>query len=726
MPYANEHAARLHDPRKYDEFRRENDAGGPGVDFIYGIWTEDGERKSEIQAIRFDAKKFTPSEAKKWLKDHDYDPIEFEEATGEDEGRRSLDPALAPLRFRSAALAPSSWRPETREVDVILSTGAAALMRDRATGEEYLETLAVEPGAVDTTLVDAGVAPVLADHGERAATLFGLTDPVPTVRTIVGRIKERSVRYEQGQVVATAVLTTADDARPVIQRILDGTLRAASIGYRPLEWSDREEGGRKARHVSRWLLAEQSFVAIPADAGARIRSQEVQIMSDRIETPDLEAAKKEAAREEARRQTAIRSLCQRHGIDLSAEPRPDDPEPLLRIRAALEDPTQTLQAVQSHVLDLLAARSESTRVRAPARVIVDESENLRRGLEALLEYRAGLRSDLPDEARPYAADTWLDIGRRMLEAGGDRGVYLGRASLARAVLHQRAAHVTADFPHLTANLMGKVLAAERAMSPEYEWFRRVASRTDLPDYKDRTVVDFGGLGRLPVVPEGAEFSRATFGDEKIAWHLLKYGREVALTEELLVNDDLGGFLRLVRMFVRAALVTQSAVAAEGIVSNPIMGDGHALFSVAHNNLSSSPGAPTVARLAEGDNALRDMVDRDGARVGRPARLLISPTTHRTVLEQLYSDHYAPTTATEALTVPIAREDRLYPPPFDGTAWYLHTGDTLSAEYGYLQGEGGPVVSDYAEEQVEARVYHCRLVFGFRVIDWRAWFCNAGA
>jgi len=78
-PYPNEHAARLKEPGQYDAIRRVNDEGGPGIDFIYGI--KDG--KSEIQAIRFDAKRFTPAEARKWLSDHDFNPISFEEATGD-------------------------------------------------------------------------------------------------------------------------------------------------------------------------------------------------------------------------------------------------------------------------------------------------------------------------------------------------------------------------------------------------------------------------------------------------------------------------------------------------------------------------------------------------------------------------------------------------------------------------------------------------------------------
>lgn len=78
MPYPSEHAARMTDPGKYDKMRRDNIA--PGIDVIYGIKTG----KSEIQAYRFDAKKFTVAEAKKWLKDHDKHPIKFEPASGRD------------------------------------------------------------------------------------------------------------------------------------------------------------------------------------------------------------------------------------------------------------------------------------------------------------------------------------------------------------------------------------------------------------------------------------------------------------------------------------------------------------------------------------------------------------------------------------------------------------------------------------------------------------------
>ena len=91
-PYANEHACRLEDPKKYDRFRRQNDKFGGGLHAIWGI----KEKRTELQAIRFDSSKFTAAQAKKWAADHDHKCILFEPATGkefEDDGviRTALD-----------------------------------------------------------------------------------------------------------------------------------------------------------------------------------------------------------------------------------------------------------------------------------------------------------------------------------------------------------------------------------------------------------------------------------------------------------------------------------------------------------------------------------------------------------------------------------------------------------------------------------------------------------
>jgi len=83
MPYPNEHTARVKNPDQYDRFARKEIA--PGIDVILGI--KNG--KSEVQAYRFDKNKFTPEQAKKWLKDHDVKYIAFEPAEEKKEESKS-------------------------------------------------------------------------------------------------------------------------------------------------------------------------------------------------------------------------------------------------------------------------------------------------------------------------------------------------------------------------------------------------------------------------------------------------------------------------------------------------------------------------------------------------------------------------------------------------------------------------------------------------------------
>ena len=77
MPYPNEHAARIKDPKKYKDFRRVNNKLGEGIHVIFGIKNNGS---SEIQSIRFSISNFTASKAKSWLKKHEIKEILFEKA----------------------------------------------------------------------------------------------------------------------------------------------------------------------------------------------------------------------------------------------------------------------------------------------------------------------------------------------------------------------------------------------------------------------------------------------------------------------------------------------------------------------------------------------------------------------------------------------------------------------------------------------------------------------
>ena len=78
MPFPGYHASRIADPDLFSKKRYAKGEFGDGIDVIYGITSEG---KAEIQAIRFSKDKFTPEQAKAWLKKHpEFKPILFEPA----------------------------------------------------------------------------------------------------------------------------------------------------------------------------------------------------------------------------------------------------------------------------------------------------------------------------------------------------------------------------------------------------------------------------------------------------------------------------------------------------------------------------------------------------------------------------------------------------------------------------------------------------------------------
>ena len=83
MPYPNFHSARIRQPGLFVRIRQIREAEDGAIRFIGGPLKSTG--TVAVQAVRFEKGKYTPAQARAWLKDHEEfaDPILFEEATKE-------------------------------------------------------------------------------------------------------------------------------------------------------------------------------------------------------------------------------------------------------------------------------------------------------------------------------------------------------------------------------------------------------------------------------------------------------------------------------------------------------------------------------------------------------------------------------------------------------------------------------------------------------------------
>lgn len=297
-PYPMEHAARLTDPGQYDEFRRENDAGGEGVDFIYGI----KEGAAELQAIRFSIKQFTAEQARQWLVEHDHTAIEFEEATGERQSR-----------------------------DMITST---RYQRSDVTQFHAVEERVLEFPFSSEYPVERYFGKEVLSHAMDAAALERLNDGAPLLFNhdpdrVLGVVERAWIDGEKKRGYAKVRFSRNKFAKEILDDVRDGILRGVSFGYSIDEMQERDG----AMVATRWQPYEISVVSIPADPSVGVgRSlalptiEESNAAADAASpimdapAPEMEVIRSEAVKAERDRIAAITALGEKHNMaDLARE-----------------------------------------------------------------------------------------------------------------------------------------------------------------------------------------------------------------------------------------------------------------------------------------------------------------------------------------------------------------------------------------------------------------------
>lgn len=96
-PFANEHSARLREPGDFVRIRELWRKEDKGIRAIGGPLKSKPDGETVEQAIRFDKDKWTPEEAKAWLKENDYKWIDFEPASEPEKSTPAIKPATIHL-----------------------------------------------------------------------------------------------------------------------------------------------------------------------------------------------------------------------------------------------------------------------------------------------------------------------------------------------------------------------------------------------------------------------------------------------------------------------------------------------------------------------------------------------------------------------------------------------------------------------------------------------------
>lgn len=636
-----------------------------------------------------------------------------------------------PAVRRDATLRAESFDETDNTIEIVWTTGAR-VRRSSWWDGPYDEELEVTPKAIRLDRLNAG-APFLNTHDSW------------DLRSVLGSIVPGSVKIEKGRGTARVKLSRAADVADAVLKIREGDVRNVSVGYRvhKVIKTEGQEGDVPLHRVVDWEPLEISAVPIPADPGAQVRSGKrpegaqtfpvlvidqtnrkvIKMPEDNPApaAPDILGAERQRA-------VTIQELADRANAPTLARSFIASGASVDEFRSALLD-----HLVQEERRIHPGGPGHQT---APASV-ADASHDQRRGaaIENALLHRAA-PADFPlDTGRDFMSLPLLEVGRACLEARGVRTAGMSKMQLAGEALAQRSGGMmsTSDFPVILANVLNKTLRNGYEAAPQT--FRPLVRVTTVPDFKEVSRAQLSEAPGLEKVNEHGEFKRGSMGEAGEKYKVETFGRIVAITRQVLINDDLGAFTRIPRAFgVQAAQLESDLVWAQ-ILGNPVMGDGTTLFHANHKNLGTA-GAIDVASIAAGRRAMSLQMGLDGQTVlNLSPSYIIVPTAMETTAEQLLTS-IVPTKISDTVPAKVRSLEIIAEPRLDigikryglaGSAsnWFLAASPNLVdvIELAYLEGAQGVYTETKPGFDVDGVEIKVRLDVGAKVIDHRGLWKN---
>lgn len=591
------------------------------------------------------------------------------------------------LFTRRAPAQTSSWNPDTWTVDVIVSAGADVRSYD-AKGP-IIER--INPAAQRDRLPTAPL-PLLLGH-QHSDQSIGL-----------GQVE--NIRLEAGKIIGTARLSKNHPTAKLLAANLDeGIGFFVSMGYQRQPAKEYSEGSQR---IIEFLidLKEVSVVAVPADANAKTRGQD-------MSTPNPATTPQDQAPpvDRAATNTAIRSIAEIAGLDRSwADEQIDAGATAEAARAAafeaMQQRSRTTQTITS------TAHNDRT---------LDNPEVRARAMGEAIFARINPSHEVSGAARTYVGLSIPELGRECLRSAGMSVTGMGASQIVT-----RALQTTSDFAIALGDTVGRTMRQGYDAAPSA--LKAVARMTTMRDFRERKRIQTSQFDKLEKVNEAGEFKRGSFKEEAEAFKLSTFGKMFNISRQALVNDDLGIFNDVPRKLGIAAAAFEAQALVDLLVSGsgggPTMSDGKKLFHADHGNLATGAGAPDETRLSAARLAMRKQVDASGQLIAVAPKFIVIPSDLETSVEKLLATVQATQTADvnpfAGKLTPVV-EPRLT----SATAWYLVDPSVDGLEYAHLEGEPGPQIETRAGFDVDGIETRIRLDFGCGFIDWRGWFRNAG-
>ncbi len=281
------------------------------------------------------------------------------------------------------------------------------------------------------------------------------------------------------------------------------------------------------------------------------------------------------------------------------------------------DPQVTAEHAGREILAILGRGRQPLNGGGNVVVTADERTNRLAGMNAALDARLGHANAAAMNGNPFAGMRLHEMARACAEASGvdTRGMQPD------AYIRAAITHTSSDFPQLLSGAVGRaVLRGYNEWPEQYPDFTRAIS---VPDFRKQTLAGLGLFTGFKKIAEGGEYPYVTTSSNGQEVKLSKRGGIFSITDEAIINDDLGLF-DLIPAKMGAGLKRNLGDDVFALLtSNPNMADGVALFHADHRNLLTG-AAITTASVDAMIAKMAMQKGSDGSSIRVPLKFLLVP------------------------------------------------------------------------------------------------------
>jgi HK97 family phage prohead protease len=544
------------------------------------------------------------------------------------------------------------------------------------------------------------------------------------------RIGIINASVEENQLMISGeIFSETEEARNVVEQMKAGADWQMSIGADVKEWKRVEADQKETVNgiecsgplivVLKSTLREVSVVAVGADASTNMKIEaKLNLTSNRGENPmpdekkpaeaigtnnpapapveasitqtDVTAAALSAVKAERERVAQIKEICAGEFPEIEAK--------------AIADGIG-IDEVRTQVL----AAFRKKEPQAAPNIAIHSNATDAKTIEAALALRAGVGEAIMLKAygeqvvEAAAKNCDISLKETMIEClkieGKDPGRTFGNDTI-------EAAFSSVSLPGILNNVANKKLLQAFTAQPIIA--TRLCSTGDLNDFKESERYRLTDVGDLKQVAQDGEIQDGGLTEEKAVNKLETYAKKFCLTRQMIINDDLGAFMRIPTAMGNRAARLIDQLFFKRLLANPTQSDGNALFHSAHGNLlTGADSAFGVDSLQEAIGKFLDQVDADGQPISVEPRFLLVPTALKfKALELTKGTQFViagdTNTVRPALNAIADENLQVVSSPYlansaysgySTTAWYLF-GDPSQVdtfEIGYLNGKRTPTI-----------------------------------